>query len=410
MSLAVSLRYVREIAPGRFEFRRRIPQSVRARIGQGEFKRVFEISKESHITREHSRVMMEFEKLVSASGMGGSAQQVVSLEPVGAPAPKSDSVVCPAVPERTLEGARNLYLNDKLGKGVGPHNREGRVRLDRVFSRLEAALGKSASALALAGLKRDDARKVRDHMLQTKKRGGGTLSPESVKREMDILSAVITYALVEFELEDVVKNPFKALPIGNPTKDKLADIEKRDPLPDVTVSAVQDRLQGELLHIWRLLAGTGCRLAEVTGLRLEDIRIEGEAVPHMRVTWHEGRRLKTKASLRAVPLVGDALDAAKEARRVTGDGETLFPRYARPRGADAASAILMKHLRKVTTNPRHVVHSLRHSMKDRLREAGVEKTIQDIVLGHASSSIGEIYGSEAAKLTVAHRALLKVAT
>lgn len=339
MSLAVSLRYLRQIAPGRYEFRRRIPQSVRAKIGQGEFKRVFEISKESHITREHSRVLVEFEKLVSASGMGGDVQQVVSSEPVGAPAPKSDKVAWPDVPARTLEDARNLYLNDKLGKGVGPHNREGRVRLDRVFSRLEAALGKSASALALTGLKRDDARKVRDHMLQTKKRAGGTLSPESVKREIDILSAVITHALVEFELEDVVKNPFKALPIGNSTKNKLADIDKRDPLPDVTVSAVQDRLQGELLHIWRLLAGTGCRLAEVTGLRLEDIRIEGEAVPHIRVTWHEGRRLKTKASLRAVPLVGDALDAAKEARRVSGSGTVLFPKYARPRGADAAGSV-----------------------------------------------------------------------
>lgn len=297
MSLAVALRYVRQIAPGRFEFRRRIPQSVRARIGQGEFKRVFEISKESHITREHSRILMEFEKLVSASGMVGNVQQVVSPEPATAPAPKSDKVACPTVPERTLEDARNLYLNDKLVKGIGPHNREGRVRLDRVFNRLEAALGKGASTLSLSVLKRDDARKVRDHMLQTKKRAGGTLSPESVKREMDMLSAAITYALVEFELEDVVKNPFKALPIGNPNKDKLADIDKRDPLPDVTVSAVQDRLQGELHYIWRLLAGTGCRLAEVTGLRLEDIRIEGEAVPHIRVTWHEGRRLKTKAEV-----------------------------------------------------------------------------------------------------------------
>jgi hypothetical protein len=67
----------------------------------------------------------------------------------------------------------------------------------------------------------------------------------------------------------------------------------------------------------------------------------------------------------------------------------------------------MNHLRKVTPNPKHVVHSLRHGMKDALRLAGVEKTVQDLVLGHASQSIGETYGGEEVRLQVAHRALVK---
>lgn len=67
----------------------------------------------------------------------------------------------------------------------------------------------------------------------------------------------------------------------------------------------------------------------------------------------------------------------------------------------------MKYLREETKNARHVVHSLRHNMKDALRLAEVEKPIQDLLLGHASDSVGERYGGEAARLEVAHRALLK---
>ncbi|WP_139327807.1 hypothetical protein [Rhodobacter aestuarii] len=44
-------------------------------------------------------------------------------------------------------------------------------------------------------------------------------------------------------------------------------------------------------------------------------------------------------------------------------------------------------------------------MKDDLRRAGAEKVVQDLILGHASSSVGERYGGEAARLEVAHRAM-----
>jgi len=39
-----------------------------------------------------------------------------------------------------------------------------------------------------------------------------------------------------------------------------------------------------------------------------------------------------------------------------------------------------------------VVHSLRHTYKDLLRDAGVAKDMQDFLLGHAASSVGDSYG------------------
>lgn len=157
--------------------------------------------------------------------------------------------------------------------------------------------------------------------------------------------------------------------------------------------------------IWRLLEGTGCRLAEVAGLRVEDVDTSSQ-FPHIRVTWHENRRVKTQASIRSVPLVGDALEAAKEALALPREGNMVFPSYGRDRGPDAASAALMKHLRRVTDNPKHVVHSLRHNMKDSLILAEVSSLDQNLILGHALGGVGDrVYGGGLAKLRMTTKAM-----
>jgi hypothetical protein len=69
----------------------------------------------------------------------------------------------------------------------------------------------------------------------------------------------------------------------------------------------------------------------------------------------------------------------------------------------------MKSVRKFTLDHRHTVHSLRHNMKDKLRLAGVDKTVQDLILGHAAPSVGERYGGAEGRLEVAYRAMKRVA-
>ena len=61
----------------------------------------------------------------------------------------------------------------------------------------------------------------------------------------------------------------------------------------------------------------------------------------------------------------------------------MFERYGHQKGPDAASAALMKSVRTITKDPRHVVHSLRHNMKDALIEAEVPTLEQKPILGHA---------------------------
>ncbi|WP_263389592.1 tyrosine-type recombinase/integrase [Ruegeria marisflavi] len=296
-------------------------------------------------------------------------------------------------------------MKEKLGGGVGSEHRGTLVRLERVMRHAEDA-GMPATT-PLPKLTREHARKVRDHMLSREKLGGeGRVSPASVKRELGLLRTVISYGALELGLLNF-DNPFDRLPIEGlsaATGARVAAREKVEPLPAKIVSAMRSKLSGELQLIWRILTGTGCRLGEVTGLRMEDVELGGQT-PCIRIRWHEGRRLKTLSSIRSVPLLGDALEAAREAVKAAEGQPNLFPRYARERGADAASAVLMKHLRGFTTDKRHKVHSLRHGLKDQMRKAGVDKASQDIVLGHAPANIGETYGGEEGLLAVALRAL-----
>ena len=61
-----------------------------------------------------------------------------------------------------------------------------------------------------------------------------------------------------------------------------------------------------------LLSDTGMRLGEAVGLSVDDIRLDDET-PHVNITPHPWRRLKTKGSEKCVPLVGQALWAASRA-------------------------------------------------------------------------------------------------
>ena len=53
----------------------------------------------------------------------------------------------------------------------------------------------------------------------------------------------------------------------------------------------------------------------------------------------------------------------------------------------------MKHLRSVIKEPRKSIHSLRHSMKDNLRNVGCDDALSKAILGHTSEGVSARYGS-----------------
>ncbi|NEJ23188.1 hypothetical protein GR247_23845, partial [Rhizobium leguminosarum] len=83
----------------------------------------------------------------------------------------------------------------------------------------------------------------------------------------------------------------------------------------------------------------------------------------------------------------------------------LFAKYGRKGGGDAASAALMKNVRKTVTDPKVTVHSLRHNMQDRMLRAGVDEHDRKLVLGHSVAGEANRYGSDEARLVATTRAM-----
>ncbi|ETD82256.1 site-specific integrase [Rhodobacter capsulatus] len=457
--MGMVLKHVERTKAGSWQYRRRVPKEVASVITKREFKRKLGDSEKAALAaypRYHAEVEREIaeakRRLAGAAAASsseasdraayaealrrradlierGATEEDLALEadsradsfpqdhfePIGVPPVERHTINLlrlgpkryPA-PAATLEDAKRLYLEERAKSGEAE---EALARfagqVERIVGHVRAALG---SDPVLVDLTRDDARRVRDYMLSRFKDNGEKISPASVARDMNGLKAVINFAATELPLPATFQNPFNKLTLGT-VRGRASDGEKRDPLPATVLRKVRERIMGhakaDLGLIWRILEGTGCRLAEVTGLRVEDVATGGE-FPHIKVTWHENRRLKTEASRRSVPLVGDALEAAKDALKLPRQGNLLFPAYASERGADAASASLIKHLRTVTKDPKHVVHSLRHNMKDALILAEVATLEQNLILGHALGSVGDrVYGGEVAKLRQTTKAMKK---
>ena len=58
-----------------------------------------------------------------------------------------------------------------------------------------------------------------------------------------------------------------------------------------------------------------------------------------------------------------------------------------------ASNTLNRHIEKIRENNRQVVHSLRGTLKDLLRDYGITKEINDFITGHSSGDVAGQYGS-----------------
>ena len=462
------VKHVRQKSNGVFEYRRRVPKDIATFIQKREFKEVLG-SSEAEALRRYATTHDAVERSIATARqlkagheaaergeLGGLAlrqvveQRVANLlagsdnaeeirdiiaddllssyprgpgdrhtegAPLGVPEVERLTINLlrnpnePAPPP-TLQDAQALYIKDKLTSDNDGEHRKARQDLDRAFRLVKEALG---SFPELAKLRRADAHKVRDHMLAKRKKNGQLIAPSSVQRALTVVNAVVNHGLRELDLKGVVANPFAELPVKGVTDGRklpTSEADKRLPLPKEVRAVVRERLRKgrnrELYLVWRLLEGTGCRVAEVVGLRVQDVVVQGE-LPNIRVTWHDGRRLKGSSSIRHVPLVADALEAAKEALdRLSEASPMLFARYGREGGPVAASAALMKHVRKVTANPRHVVHSLRHNLKDVLIEAEIPTLEQNLILGHVLGGVGDrVYGGAPAKLRATKRALEK---
>ena len=210
----------------------------------------------------------------------------------------------------------------------------------------------------------------------------------TVKRVFASVRSIINLTMREHGIEG--SNAFS----GTFMPDR-GDASTRQPIPTDKLRTIQQRCQttdDEPRWLVALISDTGMRLSEAAGLARDDIVLDAD-IPHVIIRPHPWRRLKTKGSERTLPLVGCSLWAAERAVEASQHSPYLFPRYCNDKGckANSASAALNKWL-KQTIGDGYVMHSFRHSMRDRLRAVNCPSEMIDQIGGWSKRSVGEGYG------------------
>ena len=274
----------------------------------------------------------------------------------------------------TLSEALELYLRLKG------------VNKDKVFRRgAERNIQSVIDVLSNRHLEEyssSDAAVYRDYLL---KRG---LTTNSVKRNFATIRSVINLAIQEHGLE--CRNAFSKVYLPD-----LDDAKKRKSIPTENIREIQREcmsIDDEARWLVALISDTGMRLSEAAGLSVGDIKLDCE-IPHIDLKPHAWRGLKTRGSQRQIPLVGASLWAAKRVKETSTTSPHAFPRYTSAKGtnANSASAAINKWLR-----PRIpegcVIHSFRHSLRDRLRAVQCPSDMIDQIGGWSTAGVGQSYG------------------
>ncbi|WP_411576881.1 DUF6538 domain-containing protein [Terasakiella sp. A23] len=270
--------------------------------------------------------------------------------------------------------AKSIYLKAKSA---------GRPRtfvtaIDRAEKNLITALGDKP----IDTYTRADANRLRDAYA---KRG---LSKATIHRAFNVIRAILNFVSREEDLPEI--RCFSGVFLGD---DIVNAPQERKPVPLNIIRKVQRQCKDADTDTTRLIAAisdTGMRLSEAAGLVKSDIVFD-QKHPHIVLKPHKWRRLKNKNSERIIPLVGAAYWAVTRAS-LTSRNDFLFPQYCNTvecKGG-VASTYLNKWMAKRVPKG-CVIHSFRHSLRDRLRAIQCPPDIVDRLGGWTVGGVGEGY-------------------
>ncbi|MDU8945550.1 tyrosine-type recombinase/integrase [Ovoidimarina sediminis] len=211
---------------------------------------------------------------------------------------------------------------------------------------------------------------------------GEDLSNSSVKVLKAALSGVFNWACTKRDL-GISENPFLQVPTKGLGRD---GIQKRPLYPEEMDSLFKLDMPENVRLAFTILATTGMRSGNVLNLKPEHYRTSEDGIQHLDIRFMD---TKTKGTKAMVPLLEAVPDlSGKLPLKVTQDA-------------------LNAYIDKVNDAPEVSLHSLRHSFKDRARDPGIAKEIQDYITGHKQGDIAGSYG-QGPSLKVRYENMMKV--
>lgn len=268
---------------------------------------------------------------------------------------------------------------------------------------LPARLPKKLAKLALPELLREDLSKFPPR------------APGTINKAFQLLSAIVEDARKRSELEEATSwlNHFPSARVEEDDEDRERDPFDGADLKRIFIEAPVHGLgerqhggQGEAQYWLPLLAlFTGARLSELGQLRVCDVQTDGGSVAFLDIGTSGGRTVKTRASIRKVPLHTELrlmgfLAYVERVKASAGAEATLWPLLKSAEGRSRTAAFSQwfgNYLRRKPisiTDKKKVFHGFRHLFKDMCREAGLSEDVHDALTGHAAGkSVGRAYGS-----------------
>ncbi|QKM65589.1 hypothetical protein DCO17_10280 [Polynucleobacter tropicus] len=230
------------------------------------------------------------------------------------------------------------------------------------------------------------------------------LSPTSIRKHNNTLNAMLNMAFKHLDIDRL--SPFRALKIRG-------EGDNKRPMPIITTQLIHQvkecLLKNSTPHklIALIQLNTGFRLSEPLFARLEDCVLEHD-IPHLWIRRNALSDRKTKSSIRAVPLCGVSLDAAKELYKIAKkkNSEWFVPHYARDNGNSSCSQIIKKTLKEFDFKS----HMFRHAIIDRMKARNdIPTRLAESITGHSSGgSEFNTYGTVGYTLEQKRDVILKV--
>lgn len=265
----------------------------------------------------------------------------------------------------TITTAYQIYSKES----PAAHQKKFQIDTERYFQYFLEIFGD----MALEDLKHWHIVQYRDIKLQQ------GLKTATVRKHVGTLNAMLNLAFKHLDIDRL--SPFRGLRIAHENEDKKPLIVvTTDLILKVKASLLGYHAAHKLVALLQL--NTGVRLSEPVFARLEDCVLDHE-IPHLWIRPNQLSDRKTKSSIRAVPLYGASLDAAKTLHRlaIKQGSEWLVPKYARYKGNNSCSAAIHKTLREFEFRS----HLFRHALIDRMKASNdIPVRLAESITGHSS--------------------------
>lgn len=216
-------------------------------------------------------------------------------------------------------------------------------------------------------------------------------SPRSRNVRLAAIRSFFRYAALEAPEQAALIQRVLAIPRKRQTR-PLLDFLIRPEIEALLTAPDRHTWIGQRDHALLLMAvQTGLRLSELTGLRQQDVSLGTGA--NVRC---QGKGRKQRATPLTKPTA--SVVAAWIKRQAQDDGQFLFPSVRGGRlSADAVQHLVARHVAAAqqvcpSLALKHVTpHSLRHTAAMELLQAGVDRSLIAIWMGHASMESTEPY-------------------